>query len=100
MAKNKKSTQEIYQEVTDQIIASLEEGNIPWKRPWKIEGGRLHCNMTNLKPYRGVNQFLLDLTCSIRGYNKPFWMTFKQAGDVSFQRWCKANKQKHRMRMC
>jgi antirestriction protein ArdC len=94
MSKSKKSTQEIYQEVTDKIIASLEEGNSPWKRPWKIEGGSVHRNMITKKPYRGVNQWLLDIHCHINGYRHSQWLTFKQAGDLSFQQWCRDNKQK------
>ncbi len=26
---------DIYQKVTDQIIAELENGNVPWIRPWR-----------------------------------------------------------------
>ena len=29
---------DIYQEVTDRIIAQLDKGIIPWKKPWVSSG--------------------------------------------------------------
>ena len=29
---------DIYQEVTDRIIQQLEQGIIPWHKPWKMSG--------------------------------------------------------------
>lgn len=73
-----KTTDAIYAEVTDRIIASMEEGHIPWHRPWKVRGG-VHENATSQKAYRGINRFLLDLTAMENGYTEPYWMTYKQA---------------------
>jgi antirestriction protein ArdC len=70
-------TKDVYKEVTDRIIAALEEGTVPWRRPWKIEGG--HRNLVSKKPYRGINPFLLELTAMEEGYEKPYWVTYKQA---------------------
>ncbi|EPI5060706.1 ArdC family protein, partial [Klebsiella pneumoniae] len=30
-----KPVRDIYQEVTDRIVAALEKGTRPWKRPWR-----------------------------------------------------------------
>jgi antirestriction protein ArdC len=52
----------IYQMVTDRIIASIEKGVIPWERPWKspkYKGGLFPRNLQTGKPYRGVNVMLL-----------------------------------------
>lgn len=81
--KNGKSTQEIYQAVTDRIIASLETEVIPWHRPWKVLGG--HKNLTSKKSYRGINQWLLELTAIEKGYASPWWLTYKQAKGMGGQ---------------
>jgi antirestriction protein ArdC len=71
----------VYQIVTDRIIASLEEGVIPWEKPWKspkYAGGVFPRNFRTGKPYRGVNVMLLWGT----EYTSPFWLTFKQAQEL------------------
>jgi len=64
----------VYGQITDRIIALLEQGTVPWQKPWKIRTG-LPRNLTSKKPYRGINVFLL----MIMGYESPFWLTFRQA---------------------
>lgn len=62
----------VYEIVTQQIIDLLEKGEIPWKKPWKsIDGAR---NLVTGKPYRGINQFILN--CA--PYQSPWWLTFNQ----------------------
>ena len=71
----------VYQIVTDRIIASLKEGIIPWEKPWKaptFAGGNFPRNFVTGKPYRGVNVFLLWGT----RFSSPFWLTFKQAHEL------------------
>lgn len=62
----------IYKMITDQIIRLLQEGTIPWKRPWADNGPPR--NLASQRPYRGFNVFML----SLRGYASPFWLTAKQ----------------------
>ena len=39
MARNgKPPRRDIYQEVTDRIVAALEDGVAPWVRPWRTLG--------------------------------------------------------------
>lgn len=64
----------IYDQITERIIALLEQGTIPWHKPWKARTG-LPRNLLTKKPYRGINVFLL-LTMS---YESPYWLTFRQA---------------------
>lgn len=48
----------VYDMVTDRIIAELEKGNIPWKRPWTgVRSGAY--NRISKKPYSIINQMLL-----------------------------------------
>ncbi|WP_200978225.1 ArdC family protein [Echinicola sp. 20G] len=67
------SGKDVYQIVNERIMASLEKGTIPWKRPWSIMG--LPKNYLSGKVYKGINLWLL-LSCS---YGNPYYLTFKQA---------------------
>lgn len=69
---------DVYQIITDRIIALLEAGTAPWRKPWNYgaEGGPL--NLSSRKHYQGINCFLLS--CS--PYSSPYWLTFKQAQDL------------------
>lgn len=65
-------SQDIYGAITDKIVAALEQGTVPWKRPWKLTGG-FPISLSTGKPYRGINPLLLML----EGYDDPRWGTFK-----------------------
>ncbi len=65
-----------YAIVTEKIINLLEQGIVPWRRPWSATG--LPRNLVSKKPYRGVNLFLLSAT----KYVSPFWLTMKQANEL------------------
>ena len=66
----------IYAIVTDKIINLLEQGIVPWRRPWTATG--LPRNLVSKKPYRGINHFLL----SASKYVSPFWLTIRQANEL------------------
>lgn len=48
----------VYELVTDKIIEKLEQGQIPWRKPW-VNGGAA-MNWKTEKAYRGINTMLLD----------------------------------------
>lgn len=64
--------------ITNEIIALLEKGTMPWRRPWKIAGGGVPLRHSGAR-YQGVNAFLLGLRAAMMGYSAPTWMTFNQA---------------------
>ncbi len=64
---------QIYQRITDRIVALLEQRTIPWHKPWKGTLG-IPRNLVTQREYRGVNVFLLFAM----GYESPFWLTFRQ----------------------
>lgn len=71
---------DIYQEVTDQIVAMLEQGVVPWRCPiLGRQSAGIPKNLESGKAYRGVNVFLLALTAWTKGYESSFWLTFNQA---------------------
>ena len=51
--------QDIYQQVTDRIIAQLEQGVIPWHKPWIISGKGCAISHSTGKPYSLLNQMIL-----------------------------------------
>src|SRR5205085_11560972 len=67
---------DVYAIVTEKIINLLEQGVVPWRRPWT--GGGLPCNVVSRKPYRGINHFLLSATM----YVQPYWLTMRQANEL------------------
>lgn len=61
---------DVYEQVTDRILTSLEKGVVPWRVPW-VGGGPY--NVQTGRPYRGVNIFLLGMT----EHTDPRWGTFR-----------------------
>ncbi len=71
---------DIYQNVTDQIIAMLEKGVVPWRSPiLGRQSAGMPKNLESGKDYRGVNVFLLAFTAWANGYESSYWLTFNQA---------------------
>jgi len=67
----------IYKEVTDSIIQQLENGALPWIKPWKTDS-TADKNMVSQKPYQGVNRLILGLSSMVQGFDAPVWASFKQ----------------------
>lgn len=64
----------IYQAITDRIIAQLEEGQIPWHKPWIASGSIGAFNRISKKPYSMLNQMMLQ--------HDGEYATFKQWSDL------------------
>lgn len=62
---------DVYQEVTDRIVSELEQGNVPWRKPWRADVGQPRS--IDGRPYRGINALLLGLS----GYEDPRWGTYR-----------------------
>lgn len=76
---------DVYTRVTAKIVADLEHGVSPWIKPWNAEhaAGRITRPLRHSgTPYRGVNVLLLWCDAMEKGFNAPFWMTFKQAQEL------------------
>lgn len=63
------------------MVARLEAGDLPpWRQPIRSAGGDPSPrNLRTDKTYRGVNYWLLLLRSWERGYERPLWLTFRQA---------------------
>ena len=49
----------IYDMVTERICQILEQGEIPWRKPWVTSERQIPMNLKTRKEYRGINIFLL-----------------------------------------
>ena len=77
--------QDIYQNVTDKIIADLEQGELTWLKPWSAgnaEGRITKPLRHNGMAYSGINVLMLWGAALEAGYLSPIWMTFKQAKEL------------------
>jgi antirestriction protein ArdC len=77
-----------YQEVTDRIIAALEAGRPPWRRPWdpdKTGGPAMPRNAATGQRYRGINVLTLGMSGLAFSSGDPRWATYKQAEDRGWQ---------------
>jgi antirestriction protein ArdC len=80
--KEKANETDLYQLVTDQIVASLEQGVRPWMKPWNAEhaAGRITRPLrANGIAYQGINVLVLWSESVTKGYSAPIWMTFRRA---------------------
>lgn len=67
---------DLYSSVTQTILDALEQGVVPWRKPWRSFNS-LPVNAISNRPYRGVNAFLLGIT----PYTDHRWLTFRQVTD-------------------
>ena len=71
-----KCKRDLYQEVTDKIIAALEQGVTPWTCPWDRSGfDVVPVNHTTGVAYRGINVILLWLSQMAGNYLQSRWLT-------------------------
>ncbi|AZL83568.1 DUF1738 domain-containing protein (plasmid) [Aliivibrio salmonicida] len=77
-------SKDIYQMVTDRIIAALENGVKPWACPWDRtnECSMLPMNFKTKTNYSGVNILLLWSETVEKGFTSPYWLTYKQANEL------------------
>ena len=82
-AKGGSSRVDLYQYVTDKIIAAIEKGSPPWRKPWraleKTSQSPVPINAFTGAYYSGINIMLLWLAAEERGYGSNRWLTWRQA---------------------
>jgi antirestriction protein ArdC len=83
-----KTPRDHYAAVTDQVIAALEAGTPPWRRPWdpdKAGGPCMPRNATTGVRYRGINVVTFGMSSLAFCTSDPRWATYKQAADKGWQ---------------
>jgi antirestriction protein ArdC len=86
--KSNRAPRDHYQEITDRIIAALEAGTPPWRRPWdpdKAGGPAMPRNAATGHRYRGINVLTLGMSALAFSSGDPRWATYKQAEDQGWQ---------------
>jgi antirestriction protein ArdC len=68
----RKSHASVHDIVTERILAELQKGDVPLRKPWRTLPP---ANLISKKTYRGINFFLLSLA----GYGSQYWLTYRQA---------------------
>jgi len=68
-----KDKKNVYEIITEQIINSLNEGVVPWRKPW-AGFDMLPKNFVSNKHYSGLNFFLLQLA----PFDSSYFLTYNQ----------------------
>lgn len=73
----------IHKEISDKIVAAMEQGKLPWIKPWSGMGGAsMPRNAVTRRAYSGANVPLLWLASEANGYTSNRWLTYKQAQEL------------------
>ena len=70
----------VYQQVTDTIIAAIEAGTGEWQMPWHRSGEGLNrpVNIDTGNPYQGVNIVALWAAAHVQDFSTGTWGTYRQ----------------------
>jgi len=73
----------LFDEITDKIIAELEAGRVPWVQPWGTVAAKaplaMPKNASTGRQYSGVNVLILWGAVIEHGFTGQSWLTFRQA---------------------
>ena len=67
----------VYDLITERILIQLDNGVVPWRKPWGLQPGLMPMNGTSSREYKGIDALMLGLS----GYADVRWMTYKQASE-------------------
>jgi antirestriction protein ArdC len=79
---------DIYQRITDQIVAAIERGADEWRMPWHSRGGQgtaRPINVVSRRAYRGVNVIALWAAAQEANYPTGIWATYRQWTELGAQ---------------
>jgi len=78
---------DIYERVTNQIIAAIEAGTGEYRMPWHHDGSPITTpvNVASRKAYRGVNILSLWAAARAAGYAASIWGTYRQWHELGAQ---------------
>ncbi|TPI11629.1 DUF1738 domain-containing protein [Mesorhizobium sp. B4-1-3] len=73
----------LYDEITNKIVAELEAGRVPWVQPWGTDAAKaplsLPRNASTDRAYSGINVLILWGAVVEHGFSSQGWLTFRQA---------------------
>ncbi len=72
-----------YDDITNKIIADLQQGRVPWVQPWGTAATKaqlaLPKNASTSRTYSGINVLILWGAVIQHGFSGQSWLTFRQA---------------------
>lgn len=68
---------DLYETITNQVIERLENGVVPWQKPWNGSES-VPRNLVSKKPYRGINFWMLLSD----PFMSPYYLTWNQVNDL------------------
>src|ERR1051326_822081 len=68
---------DVYQIITERVIALLESGTVAWRKTWSR--GDSPRNLVSKRPYRGINSLILGAT----SFASSYWLTFNQVQQLN-----------------
>lgn len=71
------ANQNVYQRITDQVIAALDAGALTFTMPWH-KGHPRPVNVASGNPYRGINTVNLWIAQQLHDYTTGTWGTYRQ----------------------
>jgi antirestriction protein ArdC len=83
-----KQNKDVYQRITDQIVAAIERGVNEWRMPRHGREGRgtaRPLNVVSRRAYRGVNVLALWAAAQEAGYPTGVWGTYRQWAELGAQ---------------
>ncbi|MFC7701886.1 ArdC family protein [Bradyrhizobium sp. GCM10028915] len=73
----------LYDDITNKIIAELEAGRVPWVQPWGTAAAKgplaLPKSAASGRQYSGINILILWGAVTEQGFTGQSWLTFRQA---------------------
>lgn len=81
---------DIYQRVTDAIVAQIESGAGTYRMPWNVRADRgfSPVSVGSGKPYRGINTVVLWSQAQAKAYSSSLWGTYNQWAALGAQVRC------------
>ena len=68
------TNQDLYQQVTDQVLALMQSHGADWVKPWTGTG--IPVNASTKAEYQGSNILMLGMAAFARGYETHHWATY------------------------
>jgi antirestriction protein ArdC len=75
----------LFQQITDEIIAAIEAGAGDYVMPWHAGAAGVPANVVSGRLYRGINTLLLWAQAKRLGYQSGQWATYRQWSEVGAQ---------------
>jgi antirestriction protein ArdC len=80
---SKQTRTDVYEQITDALVAAIEEGVGRFEMPWHTLSSPI--NAANQKLYRGINILMLWATTRKHNYSTHEWATYRQWNELGAQ---------------